>query len=464
MKARSLAALPALALALAASSSAAHGQTTRSHTVRQILLDGRDVAFATGVTVKAKGAPAQTTIRRNEPIADGTRVDVPAHVVVVIASTGNKSRATLEPGASITFVSTDKGEILRSNAGKTLFDVVHNSLDFFRVQYGDQITAGVSGTAFSIDARGTTVIVACTSDQVSVAKTGYLQIGTQRKKVTLFDTIVAGQKPVSYHPSQTWTLGTFTTYAEAENAFRDQLASARTSGNRNAESTTLKNIGNVQEGQGQYAAALQSYQQSLAIKRELGDRDGEARALSGIGIVQADQRQYAAALQSFQQAFALFRELGDRDGEANALNNIGSVQAYQRQYAAALKFYQQSLAIKRELGDRDGEAHSLDGIGNVQEDQGQDAAALQSHRQALALDLELGDRDSEAGTLNDIGWVQEHQGQYAAALQSYQHALAIYRQIGVLGTNVDWTVNSIARVRGRLGAPASSSPQPAGTP
>ena len=444
---------------------AANAQTPRTHTVKQILLDGKDAPSAGGTVTPRTGSP-QPTIHRGETIADGTRVDVPAHVVVVIVSTGGASTARLEPGASITFLSTGKGELLRSNGGKTFFDVVHNTLDFFRVQYGDgdKIVAGVNGTAFSIDATNTTVTFTCTSDEVSITKTGYLVIGAERKKVSLVDTISAGQPPVTYQPTQTWTLGTFATYAKAEESYRAQLAAAQKRGDRGAEDAALTNIGNVEESQGQYAAALQSYQQALALLRELGDRDGEASALTNIGVVQEAQGQYPAALQSHQQALALFRELGDRDGEASTLNNIGIVQRAQGQYAAALQSHQQALTLFRKLGDRDGEASALGNIGNVQWAQGQYAAALQSHQQALALFRELGDRDGEALALNNIGVMQENQGQYAAALQSYQQALSIYQQLGEHGTNVDHTTTSIARVKARLGAPASPSPQPSASP
>src|SRR5580693_2359824 len=69
---------------------------SRAHTVQQILRDGTAVASAPGVTVTPRGGTPESTIRVGESIADGTRVDVPAHLVVVIVSSGNKSTITLE--------------------------------------------------------------------------------------------------------------------------------------------------------------------------------------------------------------------------------------------------------------------------------------------------------------------------------------------------------------------------------
>ena len=47
--------------------------------------------------VTSVAGSSENEIRRDETIADG-RIDVPAGVVVIVASTGAKSTVTLEPG------------------------------------------------------------------------------------------------------------------------------------------------------------------------------------------------------------------------------------------------------------------------------------------------------------------------------------------------------------------------------
>jgi hypothetical protein len=433
---------------LALASLSANAQTARSHTVSRILLDGKDVASATGVTVTPREGNLRTLVQRGDPIGDGTRVDVPAHVVLFIASTDNKSTARLEPGASVTFVSTGKGERIRANAGTVFFDVVHDALDFYRVQYGDQIIAGVSGTAFSIEIAGKTVRFTCTRDAVSLVKSGFLQVGSTRAKVTLVDSISAAHHPrVTYQPTQNWTLGSFTTYAAAEAAYRRDFAAAKAAGDRNGEASALDNIGVVQEVRGSHAAALQSLRQALEMHRALGDRGGEASALNNLGAVQAGQRQYAGALQSFGQALQL--ESGDREAEAQSTMNVGIVQKNQTHYAAALQSDRQALAFYRVLGDRNGEASATMNIGVVQEHLYQHADALRSYQRALALCRALGNRDGEARTLANIGVMEEDRGLYAAALRSYGQALAIFRDL-VAAANVPQMTNSIERVKGLL--------------
>jgi tetratricopeptide (TPR) repeat protein len=408
----------------------ANAQAARTHTVSRILLDGKQVSSAAGVTVTPRSGPAGKSLRLQERIADGTRVDVPAHVVVVIVSTGALSTARLEPGASVTFVSTGKGEQVRTNAGQVFFDVVHDALDFFRVQYGNQIVAGVDGTAFSVIAGSKAVTFACRRDAISITKTGFLVIAAQRKKVSLVDTLSAKQPPLTYAPAPNWVLGTFANYAAAEASFQRQLTVAKNAHDRYAQANALNNIGIAQWYQGQAAAALQSHQQALAFFRALGQRDGQARALDNIGIVQTAQGRYADAQQSYEAALALYRAEGDQDGEANALMNAGIAQRFLEQNAASLDSQQQALKLFRSLNDRDGEANALGNIGIVQGILGQDAVSLQSFQQVLALHRELGDRDGEARDLNNVGIAQQSLRQYPAALQTALQALALHQQLG----------------------------------
>lgn len=103
--------------ALAPLPSAAH--PPRAHAVTRILVERRPVSSVAGVTVTRGGAVAHS-LRLGETIEDGTRISVPARVVVTVTSTGEKSTVTLEPGASVTFVSTGAGELVTSNAGASI--------------------------------------------------------------------------------------------------------------------------------------------------------------------------------------------------------------------------------------------------------------------------------------------------------------------------------------------------------
>ena len=409
------------------SSSAAN----RVHTVGQILRDGKAVDSADGVTVTPAAGPAQHVVRRGETIADGTRVDVPAHVVVVIVSTGGASTARLEPGASLTFVSTGRGEVVRSNAGQMLFDVVHNALDFYRVQYGDQISAGVSGTAFSVVASGKTVTFTCTRDQISITKTGYLVVGAEHTKVSLIDVISAANKrQVTYQPSATWYFASFANFAEAQASYRAQVAAAQRGGDAATLAAALTNLGFVDAALGQHPEALQAQQQALAFYRRARDRDGEARALDNLGVVQRNLGRFDDAYTTELQALALLRAIGDRDGEARALGNLGVVERNLERFADALATQQQALTLFRQLGDRDGEGGALVNAGIVLGDLRRDTDALASYERGLTLFQAVDDRDGEARALTNIGHAQEAAGRKSEALDAYRQALALFNQLG----------------------------------
>lgn len=425
---------------------AVNAQTPRAHSVKQILIDGRDVASTTNVSLIIRGEDPRHALHVGEQIDDGTRIDVPQHVEVVIVSTDEKSTATLEPGASVTFVSTGSGELVRSNGGKTIFDVVHGALDFFRVQYGEQITAGVSGTLFSIDASADSVTYACTRGEVDITKLGYLLIGTKPLQTSLIDVISATQTTqATYQPSSTWFLGKFSNITEAESYYEQQLVLAQQSGDANAVNVARMNLGNVQTLLGRYSDALHSYSEALAYYRQVANRSAEAHVLVGIAAVQADQacgscarvtvvqappERYNDALKSYDQALAIFRELGDSDGEASTLVKLGNVQRHAANPSAAVRSWQQALAIYQKLDNPSGEAGMLASIGYVQKDDGKYADALQTEQHALAIYRQLGDRFGEASTLTAIGLCLADQSRYADALETFGQALTIYQQLG----------------------------------
>lgn len=401
----------------------------RVHTVQTIFVDGRPVDSA-AVTVTRNGH-SDRILRRGATLFDGTRVDVPAHVTVIVVSTGNKSTATLQPGSSVTFVSTANGELVSSLRGRSIFNVVPKALDFFRVQSGEVLTASVHGTEFSVENDRNVVTFACKQGEVNITKTGYLLIGQRRLQTSLIDVISSARTAqVTYHPSSDWTLARFTTFAQAEAFYRGQLTDAQRSGDANAVNAARLNLGNVQRLQGRYADAIGTYSQALAFYRQEVDRDRQADALVGIGVTYLDQSRYAQSIQTLNEALVLFRQVGDSRGEAQALRNIGIVQMNLRKYAESLDAHRQSLAINRATGDIDGEARTLLDIGVVQYTQGQYSAALTSVKASLPLFQRASDRDGEAAALANIGIVYLYQKRYDEASVPLQQAYVMLRDLG----------------------------------
>jgi tetratricopeptide (TPR) repeat protein len=353
------------ALLFLAPESLSAAASARTHAVQQILRDGKPVDSASGFTLSHAGI-VEHTLRRDETILDGTRIDVPARLTVIIVSSGLKSMATLQPGSSVTFVSTGSGELVSNNAGHVIFHVVTGALDFFRVQSGEAITASVHGTVFWMDESKGAVTVSCKSGEVNITKTGYVLIAGKRLKASLIDVLSATKTPrVTYRASATWYLGSFASYPHAEMFYQQQLTAAQQSGDANATGVAFRNLGIIQTLGGQYADALQSHERALAISRTLGDRDGEASALADIGSVERDQSRNEDSLQSYHQAVAIFHTLGDRGGEAQVLSKIGALDEKQGKYADAIRSYGQTLKIFQQLGDTPQAEDAIIGIKRV---------------------------------------------------------------------------------------------------
>ncbi len=442
-------------LALPLQSAAAHAP--RVHVVQQLLLDQKPVQSASGVTVTA-GTAVRHILQVGEIVADGTRIDVPPHLVVTIVSSGDRSTTTLEPGASVTFVSTGSGELLSSNKGTSRFNVVPHTLDFFRVQSGEALTASVHGTEFSVNVANHSVTYNCTRGEVNVTKTGYLLIGQLPVRASFIDVISAASRPeIAYHPTVTWYLGKFQNFGDAEKYYRDQLDAAVLSGDANAINAARLNLGNVQRLRGRYADALNESSAALAFYRHAGDKDRAASAIEAIGLIEYDRERPVEALALFQQALTAFEELNDLRGEADSLKNIGDIETNRNQFAEALRTQQKSLALYRRLGDEDGEARTLANIGIAVDGEGRHDDALVYMGQALPLFVAVGDRDGEAAAYQQIGVVQLDAQRYAKALPPLRRALVIYRDIGDPGREgyALFNIGTVQEKQGNYEAPPS---------
>ena len=111
--------------------------------------------------------------------------------------------------------------------------------------------------------------------------------------------------------------------------------------------------------------AVESYETALLVWRTIGMRQAESTTLNNIGAIYYSLGENQEALDFFNQALALHRAVGDRNGEARAFNNIGMVYESLGDYQKALDFYNQALTLARAVGNRAGEADVLKALGLV---------------------------------------------------------------------------------------------------
>ncbi|MEM9462090.1 MAG: serine/threonine-protein kinase [Myxococcota bacterium] len=171
----------------------------------------------------------------------------------------------------------------------------------------------------------------------------------------------------------------------------DALPLARRSGDPVEEATSLRNLGNVFYGQGDYDNARVHYQRALAIEQEaLGpDHPQVAYTHNNLGAVLVGQGDIDNAERHHQRALALWQNvLGpDHPNVASSLNNLGTVLAMHGEIDNAKRHHQRARAIwQSALGpDHPYVASSLVGLGVVSHRQGDLDTARVHFRRALAI-------------------------------------------------------------------------------
>jgi tetratricopeptide (TPR) repeat protein len=239
-------------------------------------------------------------------------------------------------------------------------------------------------------------------------------------------------------------------YPEALTVFSHALDAARRTGDRAAEATALKQVGDVDWQQGRHQQAADHYRQALALFRAAGDRAGEARVLGNLGLAETNSGRYEQAARHQQEAVAIFCDIGDRFGEARALGHLGFARRMQGRYQEAADYHQQTLDLCREIGDREGEAWALARLGIVDLQLGRHQYAAGYLEQALALFREMSARSSEAEILGRLGEVYLGLGRHQQATGTFEQALAMSREIGDRGQETD-ALNGLGDVLCRTG-------------
>ncbi|MBU1879916.1 MAG: tetratricopeptide repeat protein [Chloroflexi bacterium] len=208
------------------------------------------------------------------------------------------------------------------------------------------------------------------------------------------------------------------------------LTLARGAGLRQAEATSLRNLGIVCGQQGDLAGATSYFEQALPIYRAIDDRRGESAVVNTLGVVSAMQGDHAAARGHFEEALRLYRETGDRWGEGAVLTNLGEVSSAGGDYARASVYFQQALDICRAINDRQGEGAILNNLGEVLAKRGDYGRARSTLEEALGTLSEIGDRPVEGVALGNLGLVHLCLGDHAGAGEYLARALIVLRDIG----------------------------------
>ena len=132
-----------------------------------------------------------------------------------------------------------------------------------------------------------------------------------------------------------------------------------------SKGTTLNNISQIFQDQGDYDTALKYLENALEILKRINDFDGQSTTLNNIATVYYTQGYYEKALEYFEQTLSIVQHTGDFPLKAITLSNISFIYKVRGEFFTAIDFLEQSLSIMRKIGHSSGEAKTLINISQI---------------------------------------------------------------------------------------------------
>jgi DNA-binding SARP family transcriptional activator/tetratricopeptide (TPR) repeat protein/transcriptional regulator with XRE-family HTH domain len=208
------------------------------------------------------------------------------------------------------------------------------------------------------------------------------------------------------------------------------LRAARGAGDRDAEASLLRGLGDLRRFQNRLPEAVAYFTNSSAIFCELEDTQGEIDSLIGLARTYRRQGRLTDAAASFDQCLRLCHRLGDRDRAAKAMLFFAKVRRQQGRSTDALTLLTGCRDTFRSLDNIGYAAYSDLMLGILQHERGEYEQATDHLQQALAFARTLGDPRWEAYVLLSLGMTTQARGSHDQARQDLEQSLTVFEQVG----------------------------------
>lgn len=169
---------------------------------------------------------------------------------------------------------------------------------------------------------------------------------------------------------------------QALNYHSRELALARETGQRSAESSALNNIALVFSDRGDNQKALDYLQQAVNIDP---NEESKPTKYSNIALIYSDLGDYVKALDYLDKSISIDRRLGQYHSAARTILNKGSILTSMRKFDEAQDTLTEGLAAIRKIGDRYWEAVAWSYFGRLAAVRSQQKIALEHYQEALRL-------------------------------------------------------------------------------
>jgi tetratricopeptide (TPR) repeat protein/transcriptional regulator with XRE-family HTH domain len=217
---------------------------------------------------------------------------------------------------------------------------------------------------------------------------------------------------------------------EWERTHEAALRAARRAGDRHAEASLLRGLGDLRRFQNRLPEAVDYCTRSNVIFRELGDTGGEVDSLTGLARTYRRQDRLSDAASCFEAALRLCRGLGDPDREAKALLFFAKVRRQQGRFEDALTLLTSCREMFRSVRSCGYVAYSDLMIGIIYSERGEFDRAAEDLAQALTFAQSLGDPRWEGYALLNLAVSARGRGSRAEARRELERSLALFQQAG----------------------------------
>ena len=232
------------------------------------------------ILLPSESAPRKG-VTLGEVLADGTRIDSPPRVTVILQAA--RDTIQVNPGASVTLVSTGAGVTARVNAGEAGFEDLPG-LSFFKA-LAKQVLAQARGTKFIVRANDQGVTISCDAGAVDVSYAATVKIQASN-----------GQTTTPVQTFAVWNSANSSTIVAASPAGIVETATVTAnSGSHTFSQDAVKPVASL-------ADALQTYQVTLRTTASSQDADAKAIAYNNVGVLDLLSGNLASALDNLTKA------------------------------------------------------------------------------------------------------------------------------------------------------------------
>ncbi|GAB6022008.1 G-protein-signaling modulator 2 [Chamberlinius hualienensis] len=238
-------------------------------------------------------------------------------------------------------------------------------------------------------------------------------------------------------------------YVKALEYHKNDLALARSIGDRPGEAKASGNLGNTLKVLGKYDEAIICCRRHLDISHELNDKVGEGRALYNLGNVyhakgknigrlgHKDPGEFPAevktclekAVEYYKGNLKLMIELQDLSAQGRACGNLGNTYYLLGNFKEAIVYHEERLKIACSFGDKAAERRAHSNLGNAHIFLGEFETAAEHYRYTLRLAQELNDRAVEAQACYSLGNTHTLLRDYPTAIEYHLRHLSIAQEL-----------------------------------